>query len=196
MQLQPFTPGILITFLHILLAAQHSRHQAQAEGNLLGPGEHVIVAQNRYHPIEGGWQIRKVKTAVGARGFLLVKDHRVGFPLKTILNVQLLEQLAHVAIGAKENMEPGFVPIAILVLPGRHLAAKHVPGLHHHRGVARITEIFGARQAGKTSTGDDDTHFESTKCEDNLKGRACLKLANRVPPAANPWPTHVQSRPC
>ena len=50
--------------------------------------------------------------------------------------------------------------------------------------------------AGKTSTGDDDTHFESTKCEDNLKGRACLKLANRVPPAASPWPTHVQSRPC
>ena len=184
-QLQPFTPGILIAFLHVALAAQHRRHQTQTKGNLLGPGEHVVVAQNRRHTVEGGGDVGKVEAAVGARRLLLVEDHRVALPLQPVFDVQLLEQLAHVAVGAEENMQTGLIPVAVLVLPGGHLAAEYITGFHHHRGVTGVAEVLGTGQTSQTSTGNGDAH-EQPQSGGNLKRPA----PTTGPAAPSTWRTH------
>ena len=159
-QPQPFGPGILIAFLDVLLAAQHRRHQTDAEGDLLRPGEQVVVAEDRRHAVEGCGNIGEVEAAVGAGGLLLVEDHRVTLPLQPVLDVQLLEQLAHVAIRPEKDVQAGLVPVAVLVLPGSHLAAQHVPGLHHDRGVAGVAEVLGTGQTSQPSTSNGDAHTQ------------------------------------
>ena len=156
---QPFRPGVPVALLHILLTPQDRRHQADAKGDLLGPGEQVVVAQDRRQAVKGSRDVGKLETAVGAWGFLLVEDHRVALPLQPVFDVQLLEELAHVAVRAKKDMQTGLIPVAVSVLPGRYLAAEHVAGLDHHWGVAGVTEVFGARQTGEPCSGDDDAHI-------------------------------------
>ena len=155
---QPLRPGVLVALFHVLLAAQHGGHQAKAKGNLLRPGEHVVVAQDRRHTVQRGRNVGEVEATVGARGFLLVEDHRVALPLEPVFDVQLLEELAHVAVRTKEDVQARLIPVAFLVLPRRHLAAEHVAGFHHHRGVPRIAEVLGTSQTRQTSTGDGDAH--------------------------------------
>ena len=158
MQPQPFGPGVLITFLHVRLPPQHRRHQAEAKGDLLRPGEHVVVAENRRHAVEGSGDVGEIKTAVGAGVVLLVEDHRVAFPLQPVFDVQLGEQAAHVAIGAEEDVQAGLIPVAVVVLPGRHLAAQHVAGLKHDRSVAGVAEVFGAGESCQAGSGNGDAH--------------------------------------
>ena len=82
----------------------------------------------------------------------------MGLPLQAIFNIQLGEELAHVAIGAKKDMQAGFIPVTVLVLPGRHLAAEHVPGLEHDRHMAGVAEVFGAGETRQASSSDGDAH--------------------------------------
>ena len=161
--LQPLGPGVFIALLHVTLAPQHRRHQAQSEGNLLRPGEHVVVAQNRGHTVEGRRDLRKVKTAVSAGRLLLIEDHRVALPLQPIFDVQLLEELAHVAVSTEKDVQPGLVPVAVLVLPGGHLAPEHIASLHHHRSVAGIAEVLGSGKTRQSGTGDRDPHSPGNK---------------------------------
>ena len=170
MQPQPLGPGILIAFFYILLAAQNCRHQAHAEGNLLGPGEQVVVAENGRQTIEGGGDVGEVKAAVGAWRLHLVENHRVAFPLQTVFDIQLLKQLAHVAVSAEKDVQAGLIPVSVFVLPGRHLAAQHIAGFHHHRRMAGITEVLRARQPGEPCSGNDDAHTNFQKSRCNLKG--------------------------
>ena len=104
MKLQPFCPGIFITILHIALTPQHGRHQPQAKGNLLRPGEQIIITEDGRKAIEWCRYIWKIEPAIGTRLLPLIKNHRMRLPLQSIFDVQLLDQLAHVAIGAKENV--------------------------------------------------------------------------------------------
>jgi hypothetical protein len=82
----------------------------------------------------------------------------VAFPLQTVFDVELSEQLAHVAVSAEEDVQTGFIPVTVVVLPGRHLAAEHITGFVHHRRVAGIHQIFGAGKTGQTGTDDGDAH--------------------------------------
>ena len=101
---QPLRPGVLIALLHVLLAPQHGGNKTHAEGDLLRPGEHVVVAEDRGHTVEGSRDIGEIKTAIGAGRLFLVEDHRVALPLEPVLDVQLFEELAHVAVCTKEDV--------------------------------------------------------------------------------------------
>ena len=50
----------------------------------------------------------------------------MAFPLQAVLNVQLLEQLKHVRVGPKKNVQARFVPVTVLVLPGSDLATEAI----------------------------------------------------------------------
>ena len=104
MQPQPIAPRIFITRLNVSLSPQHGRNKAQAEGNLFGPGQHVVIAKNGSHPIQGSRQVWKIKPTVGSGHFPLVKDHGMGFPLQSILDIQLIKEASHIAISAKKYM--------------------------------------------------------------------------------------------
>jgi hypothetical protein len=78
-------------------------------------------------PFTGAGKVWEVEAAIGSRLFRLVEDHRVAFPLQPVLDVQLFEQLQHVWVSPKKDVQPGFVPVAIFILPrqqpsrqGRH----------------------------------------------------------------------------
>ena len=79
-------------------------------------------------------------------------------PLQTVFDAQLSEELQHVGVSPEENMQAGFIPVAVLVLPGGHLATEHIARLHDHGRVARIAEVFGAGETGKACSGDGDAH--------------------------------------
>ena len=177
-ELEPLGPGVLVALLHVALAAQHRRHQAQAKADLFGPAEHVVVAQDGRHAIDRGGQVREIKTAVGARDLLLVEDHRVALPLQPLLDIQLLEELEHVRVSPEKDVQAGLIPITVLVLPGRHLAAQHVAGFHHNRRVASITEVFGTGEPSKAG---------SSNCHPHRRARRTLRAHHRVEPMPADW---------
>ena len=172
MQPQPLTPGILITLLNVTLSPQHGRNKAQTEGNLFGPGQHVVIAKNGSHPIQGSRQVRKIKPTVGSRHFTLIKDHGMGFPLQSIFDIQLLKEAPHITICAKKYMQSRFIPIPLLVLPCGHLAPQDISGLKNHRRVAGIAEVFGTSQSSQPGPSYGDTHDPSSKHAATLSAKA------------------------
>ena len=181
---QPLGPGVFVALLDIPLTPEHGGDQSQAEADLLRPGEHVVVAQNRGHTIHRCRQIGEIKAAVGAWFVLLVEDHRMALPLQPVFDVQLFEQLQHVRVGPEEDVQAGFVPVAVLVFPGRHLAAENIPGFHNDGGVAGIRQVFGTGESSKTSSGNSDAHAAVSKVKPTLKGldpRSLLKVVSAFP---------------
>ena len=173
---QPLGPGILVALFDIALTPEHRRHKAQAEADFLRPAQHVVVSQDRCHTIHRGWQIREIKAAVSAWFLLLIEDHRVALPLQPVFDVQLFEDLKHVRVGPEKDMEPGLVPVTVLVFPGCNLATEHIASLHHHWRMANIGEIFGAGQTRKTGSGDSNPHAAGSRLKSTLKELVPLLL--------------------
>ena len=84
--------------------------------------------------------------------------HLVHLPLQSIFDVQLAEQVHHVRIRAKENVQPGFNPIPIFVFPRGNFTTQHVSRFQNDRFVTGFGEVLAARQAGQ-SAADDDNFF-------------------------------------
>ena len=82
----------------------------------------------------------------------------MALPLEPVPNAQLGKQLQHVGIGAKKDVQTGFVPVAVFVLPGRHLAAEHIAGFVNHRGMAGIAQVFGTGQPRQPRTRNRHPH--------------------------------------
>ena len=51
------------------------------------------------------------------------KVMRANLPLQAVLNVELLKEVHHIGVGAKEDMKARLDPVAIFVLPGGNLSA-------------------------------------------------------------------------
>ena len=62
-------------------------------------------------------------------------------------NVEFFEQLQHVGVSPKEDVQPGFVPVTVFILPGGDFTAQYIPTLVNDRRVACIYQILGTRLA-------------------------------------------------
>ena len=108
----------------------------------------------------------------------------MALPLQPVFDVQLFEQLQHVRVGPEEDVQAGFIPVAVLVFPGCHLAAKNIPGFHNNGSVAGICQIFGTGESSKASSGNSDAHAAVSKVKPTLKGldpRSLLKVVSAFP---------------
>ena len=70
---------------------------------------------------------------------------------KLYIYLELREEVHHIRVGAKKDVEAGLDPISVGVLPSGHLATEYMTSLVHHRHVARVREVLGTRQPGETA---------------------------------------------
>jgi hypothetical protein len=68
----------------------------------------------------------------------------VHLPLQTVLDVQFFEEPHHVRVGSEEYVQSGFYPVAVFVLPGRHLPSQHIACFENCGMVTGVYEILSA----------------------------------------------------
>lgn len=136
--------------LHVRLPPHDGGQQPDGELDLFGPGQHLVVAQDGDDAVEGGGQpLREVESRKRARHVARREDHAVLLPLQPVLDAQLPKQVLHVGVGAKEDVEPRLVRVAVGVAPRGDLAAQHVAPLQHDGDVARVGQVLGGGEAGE-----------------------------------------------
>mmetsp|Transcript_19464 Transcript_19464/g.42292 ORF Transcript_19464/g.42292 Transcript_19464/m.42292 type:complete len:655 (-) Transcript_19464:324-2288(-) len=125
--------------------------------DFLSEREHFLVHENGQTKVEGGGDSGdEIEGGEFTGQFLHGEDHLVDLPLQTIVDVEFVEQIHHVGVGSKENVQTSFDPIAVRVLPRRDFSAQHVPGFVHNGFVAGVRQVLGAGQSGESSTDDGD----------------------------------------
>mmetsp|Transcript_14786 Transcript_14786/g.34204 ORF Transcript_14786/g.34204 Transcript_14786/m.34204 type:complete len:308 (-) Transcript_14786:412-1335(-) len=135
------------------------QHRQKRRGGLdfFSQGQHFLVKQNGQTEVEGSWDSwDEVKGCEFTGQFLHGEDHLVNLPLQTIMNVEFVEQIHHVGVGSKENVQTSFDPITVLVLPRRHFSTQNIPGLVDNRFVTGIRQILGTGQSRETSSDDSN----------------------------------------
>mmetsp|Transcript_12821 Transcript_12821/g.36773 ORF Transcript_12821/g.36773 Transcript_12821/m.36773 type:complete len:312 (+) Transcript_12821:2452-3387(+) len=153
--LHPLGHRQVILRLHVALPEDDRRKQPDRKLNLLRPRQHLVVRQNRHHPVQRRRDVREIKPRKLPRRVRHREDHRMRLPLQAILDPKLLEHVHHVRIRPEEDVQTRLVPVAILVLPRRHLATQHVPRLQHNRLMPRVHQVLGRGQPRQTRAGDD-----------------------------------------
>ena len=79
------------------------------------------------------------------------ENHLVNLPLEAVVDAELGEEVHHVGVCAEEDVEAGFYPVAVLVLPGRHLTAQDVAGFVHDRSVPSVNKILRSGQSRQST---------------------------------------------
>ena len=124
---EPVGKRVFVHCFDIVLTLKHGRNQTYTEADFFGPGEHIVVAQDGCDAVEGGGKVGKVKAGIGSGGFRLIENHRVFFPLQPVFDVKFFEELEHIRVCAEEDVEAGFIPVAVCIFPGGDFAAEYVP---------------------------------------------------------------------
>mmetsp|Transcript_10220 Transcript_10220/g.25572 ORF Transcript_10220/g.25572 Transcript_10220/m.25572 type:complete len:215 (+) Transcript_10220:1047-1691(+) len=132
-----------------LLPLNEHREQRRRGLQLFRHREHLLIQQDRKREVEGRWDtLEEIEGGELTWELLHSENHLVAFPLKPVLNVELREEVHHVGVCPKEDVETCFDPITIFILPRRHLAAEDIACLQYDRLMTRIREVLGAREAG------------------------------------------------
>ena len=124
---QPVGKGVFVHFFDVFLALKYRRNQTDAETDFFGPSEHIVVSEDSHKAIQRSRNVGKIKPRIGSGSFWLIENHGMFFPLQPIFNVKFFEELEHIRICTKEDVEAGFVPVAISIFPGGYFAAEYVP---------------------------------------------------------------------
>mmetsp|Transcript_11931 Transcript_11931/g.38087 ORF Transcript_11931/g.38087 Transcript_11931/m.38087 type:complete len:317 (-) Transcript_11931:64-1014(-) len=140
------------------LALEQHRQQAGHHPHLVEEREHLCVAQDgRRHVERRGHTVWEVERGKFAGQLRHGKRHAVRLPLQPVLDAELLEEVHHIWVRAKKDVQTRLDHVAVGVLPRGHLAAEHVARLEDERRVAGVGEVLGAREARQTAA--DDGHL-------------------------------------
>ena len=77
------------------------------------------------------------------------------------MDLELLEEVHHVRVGAEEDVQARLDPVAVRILPGGDLAAEHLPPLVHRRRVPGVHQVLGAGEAAQPTADHGDRGFLS-----------------------------------
>lgn len=146
----PLRDGLVVLGLDVGLPPDDGGEQADRELDLLGPGEHLVVAQDRDDAVERrGQPLGEVEPRERPGDVPRGEDHRVLLPLQPVLDSQLLEQVLDVGIGPEEDVEARLVGVAVGVAPGGDFAAEEVAPLEDDRDVSRVGDVLGRGEASE-----------------------------------------------
>ena len=79
-------------------------------------------------------------------------------PGQALGQADLAQQLPQVAIGAEKDVQPALHPIAVGILPRRHLAPGHGALFQQRHPLPLIRQVFGRRQPGQPGPGNHNLH--------------------------------------
>mmetsp|Transcript_15341 Transcript_15341/g.46134 ORF Transcript_15341/g.46134 Transcript_15341/m.46134 type:complete len:268 (-) Transcript_15341:321-1124(-) len=137
------------------LALDEHGQQRRRAAELLGERKHLLVHEDGKAEVKRRRDAgHEVEGRELARELLHREDHLVDLPLQAVVDVELAEEVHHVRVGPEEDVQPRLDPVAVLVLPGRDLAAEHVTRLVDHRLVPGVDEVLGGGEAREAAADD------------------------------------------
>ena len=142
----PFLISQAILRRIVFFTAKENRRQSLHQCCLFAQAE-VLVLENGRQEMQGRRQRHRTKLETLTLIERVCQD--VIFPQNAIIRADIAHQVKNFLVSPEKDMQPGLDPVAIGILPGRPLAAQHIPFFQDNHLMTGFDQALGGSQPGQ-----------------------------------------------